>query len=200
MGKKVLVVVDISNIFYCVKKKFNDKIDYGKLLDEVVRDNESLHRAIAYGAQIDNDAANFVNFLNQVGFETKYKEPKVVSRIPDPRDPTRMKEIRKADWDVGMTMDVVKILDQVDVVVFCTADGDMAPCVEYVQSRGKEARVLGCTLSYELKAVCHNCQEIQPHLLMGSRLETSDEPPKATESVELRDSVAGDAAPSTPKE
>jgi uncharacterized LabA/DUF88 family protein len=190
--KKILLIVDLSNIFYCVRKKFNNKVNYTKLKNTIPREGEVIHRAIAYGAQMDNGASEFISFMTSIGFETKYKEPKILSRYVDART-NQEREIRRADWDVGMAMDVVKILDQVDVVVFCTADSDMAPCIEYVQFRGKEARVLACAISFELWKCCPNCREIHPDILQ-------DESPEATNEVELHNSVSGDAAPAPTQE
>lgn len=157
MPKRVLVLADVSNLYYCVGKRFNGgKLNYQKLLRAAIGDNE-LYRAIAYGAEIEDEAANFKAALRSFGYEPKYKQPRVY--------PIQGREFRKADWDVGIAMDVVKMLDNVDIVVYCSADGDLAPSLEYVQFRGKQTHVLACGISRDLKDVCNKWTEIVEELL-----------------------------------
>ena len=44
---------------------------------------------------------------------------------------------KKADWDVGLAVDVIRMLDMLDVVVIASGDGDFMPLVAYCQSRGR---------------------------------------------------------------
>jgi uncharacterized LabA/DUF88 family protein len=156
--KRVLIVADISNLYYCVGRRFNSrKLDYKKLMKEAVGDNE-LYRAIAYGAEMGNEALHFKAALRNCGFEIKYKSP---SSFPGENN----KEIRKADWDVGMAMDVVTMLDNVDIVVYATADGDLAPNLEYVRFKGKQTFVLACGISRDLKTIADNFREITEDML-----------------------------------
>lgn len=179
--KRVLVVADVSNLYFCVQKKFGGKLDYKLFLEHAVGPNQ-LHRAIAYGAERDNEAFYFKQALSDAGFELRYKRP---LEFPT-ADPKRV--MRKADWDVGITVDVIKILDTVDIVVFGTADGDMAEALRYVQERGREAHVLGCNISRDLKDIASRYREIDSTMLEPKR--------ETTEQVVVRsdstcDSVGG---------
>jgi len=40
---------------------------------------------------------------------------------------------KKADWDVGIAMDAVKLAPHLDAIVIASGDGDFIPMVEYVQ-------------------------------------------------------------------
>lgn len=157
--KRILFVADISNLYYTVAKRFGGKkLDYRFLLNKIVGDSLAI-RAIAYGAEIKNEASAFKEFLRSIGFEIKYKSPsEFKTDIPGLLD-------RKADWDVGIAMDVVSMVDSVDIVVFGTADGDMAPCLEYVKSKGKLAFVIGSGISRHLKEVATDFIEITPEYL-----------------------------------
>ena len=44
---------------------------------------------------------------------------------------------KKGDWDVGLTIDVVRMLDMLDVVVLISGDGDYIPLVHFAQARGR---------------------------------------------------------------
>jgi uncharacterized LabA/DUF88 family protein len=150
--KKVLLVTDVNNLYFCVRKKFNDRrLDYRKLLEGACNKNEELYRAIAYGILTSDNLDKFIGMLRAVGFETRYKND-------DPRRPM--------SCDVDMAMDVVQMLDSVDIVVFATSDADLEPCVNYVKSKGKEARAIASNVSRELRAAANHCREIPESWLL----------------------------------
>lgn len=156
--RKALLIVDVSNLYYCVRKQYGDsqRLDYELLIDRLTQEVR-ITRAIAYGADMNHAASGFKAVLHRLGFETKYKQPKVYPSA------TLGKETRKADWDVGMAMDVVRLAKDYDIVIFGTADGDLAPCVDYIREQypDKECWVMACGISRELKAACHQWREIQ---------------------------------------
>jgi uncharacterized LabA/DUF88 family protein len=156
--KRILLVADISNLYYCIGRRFNGrKLDYKKLMEKAVGANE-LYRAIAYGAEMHDEAVHFKAALRNCGFEPKYKIPNSYKTLD--------KEIKhKADWDVGMAMDVVTMLDNVDIVVYATADGDLAPNLEYVKFKGKQSLVLACGISKDLKSIADRYIEITEDML-----------------------------------
>lgn len=156
--KKLLIIADISNLYYTVGKYLNGKIDYKKFLDFIGQDYE-LYRMIGYGAELEGQADYFKNALRNLGFELKYKAPKEYHSAENGTQ-------RKADWDVGMAMDIVKILDSVDVVALCTSDGDLAPVIEYIHSKGKVAVVYGCRISRDLRAIANQFHELTEDLLL----------------------------------
>lgn len=41
---------------------------------------------------------------------------------------------KKADWDVGITVDAIKLADKLDAIVLVTGDGDFLPLVNYLQN------------------------------------------------------------------
>ena len=61
--------------------------------------------------------------------------------------------MKKADWDVGMSVDGIKMLATLDVIVIISGDGDFAPLVEYLKNQGRqvEAIAFGRSASSELK-------------------------------------------------
>ncbi len=157
--KKVGVFADVSNLWFCINKKFDkNRLNYAAFLEYAIRDGE-LYRAYAYGAQMEKEASPFLNRLVDLGFTTKYKRPKVFR--------SEGQEVRKADWDVGLAMDVVRLLPRIDVCVIGTGDGDLTPLVEYVQKSGVLVHIIGCNISYELKEVADICTEIDESLLEG---------------------------------
>lgn len=195
--KKVGVFVDVSNLYYTIMSKFNDRLNYSKYLDIAIG-KDTLYRAYAYGAQMGTEAQGFIDTLKTLGYIPKYKKPKeydnpdfrinieVIEELikdqvgkyhPDHhqemmdsfeaiRKVIRGKQsIRKADWDVGIAMDIVRIADRLDVVVIGTADGDLAPVVRWAQDKGCECMIFACTISRELRETADKVIEIDESLL-----------------------------------
>lgn len=156
--RKILAVIDASNMYLLSKKVFGGRLNYPKLVDSI-GEHGKIHRAIAYGAEMNGEATRFRDRLHEIGIETKYKDIKIFVDADG-------NQTRKADWDVGIAMDVVQMLDAVDIVVFVTGDGDMAPCLNYVKSRGRLAFVIGSCISYELKAVADWFLEIDESFML----------------------------------
>lgn len=173
--KKVLIIADVSNLYYSNRP---NKVDFEKVYHWCQGYGE-IYRAIAYGAAMGAGADAFKSFLRHIGFEPKYKEPKI---FVDQENPG--KEYRKADWDVGMAMDIVRMLDNVDIVILCSADGDLAPCIEWIEFKGKQCIVLASGISFELKQTCYQWQE------MGE--DFNDETNNPTRDLAMRPGVPSD--------
>lgn len=135
-------------------------MDYRKFLKAAIRENET-YKAIAFGSDIkQNSAIHFKNALKHMGFDLRFKVPKVYKSKKEPG-----REMRKADWDVGIAMEIVRLLEEFDVLVLGSADGDMVPCVEYILEHGKECRVLASGISKDLRDRVHSYVEITPEFL-----------------------------------
>jgi uncharacterized LabA/DUF88 family protein len=155
--KRIGIFADISNLYYCIGKKYkNRKLDYKKYYD-YVKDLGDIAYAIAYGAQINDEAKNFVYFLRHIGFQTKYKTPKTYN------NDTKIK--RKADWDVGITIDIVNFIERLDLIILGTADSDLVPAVKWAQDKGVKVVILACGISRDLKNCAHECIEVPESML-----------------------------------
>ncbi|MBU0546008.1 NYN domain-containing protein, partial [Patescibacteria group bacterium] len=58
-----------------------------------------------------------------------------------------------ADWDVGITVDAIRLSPSLDTIILVSGDGDYLPLVEYLQNQGKQVEVVafGETTSSRLK-------------------------------------------------
>ena len=152
---KIGIFVDLSNIYYCVKSKYNSKVSYRKLWD-FVSDLGEIKYACAYGSQIGDEAERFIKKLRRYGYQVRFKQPK------------EMGGRRKADWDVGIAIDVLAKIDQYDydTVVLVTADGDMQYLIWELKRYVKNIIVMGTGISYELKNIDDvTCIELPESLL-----------------------------------
>lgn len=151
--------MDVSNLYYTIQKKYSHKLNYRAYYD-FVKDLGEIQQAIAYGAQMNDEAKGFITCLRDIGFIPKYKEPKEF------HDGTI-----KANWDVGITVDIIQMIDKLDMVVLGSADGDFASLIEHIQGRGVVTVVLACNISHELHNTGAQCIEIPESLLEKKRHE-----------------------------
>lgn len=158
MSRKIAILIDVSNLYYCIKKKFNGKkLNYQKYYDYIAGFGK-VTEALAYGAQNNDEAEVFIGRLKEIGFTPVYKKPKIYY------DKNGNKK-SKADWDVAMAVKLLKLVNQVDLVVLGTADGDLAPAVSEAMSRGLHVIVMACIISRDLRDAATKDVEIPESLL-----------------------------------
>ncbi len=119
--EKAAIFVDIQNIYYTVKEKYNCHFNYNFFWEEVTNDRK-LIKAIAYAIDKGDDKQiHFQNILQKIGFAIKLK-PFI----------QRKDGSAKGDWDVGITVDMLEYAKQVDTVVLASGDGDYMSVVEKI--------------------------------------------------------------------
>ncbi|MDG5775883.1 NYN domain-containing protein [Haloarculaceae archaeon H-GB2-1] len=130
-GQRVAVLADAQNLYHTARSLYTRNIDYAALLDECVRDRQ-LSRAIAYVIKANApDEETFFDALEDIGFETRIKEIKTFGDGS-----------KKADWDVGMSLDAVSLASHVDTIVLCTGDGDFSRLCRHLQHEGVRVEVM----------------------------------------------------------
>ena len=163
------VFIDVSNFYHCVSKRFNGRrLSYEEYY-KFIQDLGEVVVATAYGAQQSDEAEEFISRLREIGFTPKYKKVKTYK--------DKGKTRKKADWDVGMAIDIVRMVnsDKLDRIILGTADGDLAPLVTWCRDEGVEVIILACKISGELRRSANNSIEIFEGLIepKGYRHETS---------------------------
>jgi uncharacterized LabA/DUF88 family protein len=140
-AQRVGVFIDTQNLYHSAKNFYQSNIDFGNLV-KIVVDNRNLVRAIAYVIKSDlsDKEIGFFEAMVSKGIELRIKELIV---MPGGE--------KKADWDVGIAIDAVRISKLLDVVVLATGDGDFIPLVEYLQNQGIQIEVAGFGRNTALK-------------------------------------------------
>jgi len=130
--QRVGVFIDVQNLYYSAKNLHGRKVNFGNIVKEAVA-GRKLIRAIAYVVRTESkDEQPFFEALYNLGIETREKDLQIFS--------TGMK---KADWDVGLTVDAIRLSSSLDAVILVSGDGDYLPLVEYLQkSSGKQVEVV----------------------------------------------------------
>lgn len=125
--QRVGVFIDAQNLYHSGKNLYHSKVNFGQIVKDAV-DGRKLVRALAYVISTESgEESAFFDALTKVGIETKVKGLQIFSS-----------GAKKADWDVGMAIDAVRLAPKLDAVILLTGDGDFVPLVEYLQMN------LGC--------------------------------------------------------
>ncbi|MDR4505794.1 MAG: NYN domain-containing protein [Candidatus Scalindua sp.] len=136
------IFVDVQNMFYSAKSLHQSKIDYSKLLLEIV-DNRYLIRAIAYAVhKPDVDQSSFTDALERLGYEIKTKELRL-----------RPDGTAKGDWDMGIAIDSIAIAPKLDTIVLVSGDGDFVPLVEMLKAQGCRVEVVSFRRSTAIELI-----------------------------------------------
>lgn len=130
-AQRVGVFIDAANMYHSAKNLHNARVNFKNLLEDAVGGRQ-LVRAIAYVVKTKTgEEKPFFDALAAIGIELKEKE---------------LQEFfggaKKADWDVGLSVDAIRISDLLDTVVIVSGDGDFCPLLEFLRNRGRQVEVM----------------------------------------------------------
>jgi uncharacterized LabA/DUF88 family protein len=133
MKKKVIILVDVQNVYYTSRQAFGRNFDYNVFWAKATSEREVV-KAFAYTTDRgDKKQREFQNILRAIGFEVKLK-PYI----------QRSDGSSKGDWDVGITIDAMQYAADADDVVLVSGDGDFDLLVDKLRvDMGKHVDVYG---------------------------------------------------------
>jgi uncharacterized LabA/DUF88 family protein len=157
---RVAVFVDVQNVYYTVKQIYGCHFDYRAFWDQVTEGREVV-RAFAYAIdRKDQKQIRFQQILESIGFEVKLK-PFI----------QRSDGSAKGDWDVGITLDMIELANEVDVAVLASGDGDFDLAVRKLRdAHGVEVEVYGARklTAATLIQAATRFVPIEQHLLLSN--------------------------------
>jgi uncharacterized LabA/DUF88 family protein len=143
--QRVGVFIDAQNLYHSAKNLYQSKVNFGKIVEDALAGRKMV-RAIAYVISTEaGDEKAFFEALQYSGIEAKTKDLQVFAG-----------GAKKADWDVGLAIDAVKLAPKLDAIVLISGDGDFAPLVEYLQvNQGCQVEIVsfGKSTSAKLREV-----------------------------------------------
>jgi uncharacterized LabA/DUF88 family protein len=120
--QRVGIFIDAQNLYHSAKNLYGARVNFGQVVKDVSA-GRSLIRAMAYVITTESgDEKNFFEALEKMGIEVRTKDLQIFAG-----------GAKKADWDVGLAVDAIKLAPKVDVVVIVSGDGDFIPLVEYLK-------------------------------------------------------------------
>jgi uncharacterized LabA/DUF88 family protein len=143
-NQRVGIFVDVQNLYHSAKNLHHARVNYAELIKHLVGGRQ-LIRALAYvikseGVEPQRPAnsrsiaqpekengsssseAGFFEALEKAGLELRMKDLQIFAG-----------GMKKADWDVGMAVDAIRMSPFLDVVILVTGDGDFIPLVDYLK-------------------------------------------------------------------
>jgi uncharacterized LabA/DUF88 family protein len=129
--QRVGVFIDTQNVYHSARNLYQARVNFSAVLKDAVA-GRKLVRAVAYVITTEaGDEKNFFEALEKMGIETKTKDLQIFAG-----------GAKKADWDVGLAVDAIKMAPRLDCVVIVSGDGDFVPLVEYLQTMGVQVEVV----------------------------------------------------------
>jgi uncharacterized LabA/DUF88 family protein len=131
IGQRVAVSIDVQNLYYSAKNLYQARVNFKEILKTAVS-QRSLIRAFAYVVRTKTgEEKPFFEALTKLGIETRVRD---------------LQEfyggLKKANWDVGIVIDAVRISPSVDTIVIVSGDGDFVSLIEYLKNQGKRVEVM----------------------------------------------------------
>ena len=140
IGQRVAVLIDVQNLYHSAKNLYQSRVNFHEILKSAVS-GRNLIRAFAYVVRTKTgEEKPFFEALTKLGIETRVRD---------------LQEfyggMKKADWDVGITVDAIRISPDVDTIVLGSGDGDFLQLVDFLKNQGKRVEVIAFDRSASLK-------------------------------------------------
>lgn len=166
-SQRVGVFIDTQNLYHSARNLYGAKVNFGAILADAVA-GRNLVRAIAYLITTEGgEERSFFEALEKLGIETKTKDLQIF-----------FGGAMKADWDVGIAVDAIKLAPKLDAIVLVSGDGDYIPLVEYLKATTQvELVAFGKSCSSKLKEVVDDFIDLgadpKRYLLGGTKTNTT---------------------------
>lgn len=129
--QRVAILIDTQNLYHSAKNLYRAKVNFGAVVKTALG-GRKLIRALSYVVNTEGgEEGAFFEALEKLGIEIKTKDLQIFYG-----------GAKKADWDVGLAIDAIKLAHKVDAIVIASGDGDFVPLVEYIKSQGCQVEVI----------------------------------------------------------
>ncbi len=120
--QRVGIFIDAQNLYHSAKNLYHARVNFGAIVKDALA-GRVLIRALAYVITTESgEEKGFFEALEKMGIETKTKNLQIFAG-----------GAKKADWDVGLAVDAIKMAPKLDTVIIVSGDGDFIPLVEYLK-------------------------------------------------------------------
>ena len=160
-GQRVGIFIDTQNLYHSARNLYGARVNFANVMKNAVA-GRNLIRAQAYLVTTESgEEKAFLDALGKIGIEIKTKDLQVFQS-----------GAKKADWDVGLAVDAIKLAPKLDAVIICSGDGDFVPLVEYLKENmgcQVEAVAFGKSTSTKLREAADDfmdlCEDPKKYLI-----------------------------------
>lgn len=140
--QRIAIFIDVQNMYYSARALYGNKVNFGEIV-KTAASGRKVVRAIAYAVKAEMpEEQSFFDALEKAGLEVKTKELQ-----------TFVDGHKKADWDVGIAVDVLKMAPKLDAVVLVSGDGDFQILMHHTKAEGCRAEVMSFGKSTSAKLI-----------------------------------------------
>lgn len=133
---RIAVFVDGANFFYLQKNCLRWWIDSKKLLDFITEKYGDIVDATYYvGVDSTKNQDDYLKFLMNIGFSIERKDLKTIIQ----EDGT---EKKKANLDIEIVLDMFNTIENYDMAVLVSGDGDFERPLKLLKARGRKFLVM----------------------------------------------------------
>jgi len=142
-AQRVGIFIDTQNLYHSAKNLYHSKTNFGAIIKDAL-DGRVLVRAIAYVATTEGgEEKAFFDALSKVGIETRTKPLQIFAG-----------GAKKANWDIDLAMDAVRLASKLDTVIIVSGDGDFVSLIEYLRNtHGTQVEVVSFGKSSSSKLI-----------------------------------------------
>lgn len=163
LDQRVAVFIDTQNLYHSAKSNYRANVNYHQLMEKAINGRKFI-RAFAYVIKSEeNTEEKFFEAIEEIGIEIRVKDLQIFHT-----------GAKKADWDVGIAVDMIRLTEKVDVVVLASGDGDFLEVVRYCQSRGVRVEVMAFEKTTNAKLMAEvdhfvDLGDSKSHFLIGGK-------------------------------
>ena len=144
--QRVGIFIDIQNLYHSAKNLYGARVNFAELVKKLVKERKQV-RTLAYVVRSDPSTGEeaFFDALEKSGIELRSKDIQIFAS-----------GAKKADWDVGIAVDAIRMAGMFDIIIIVSGDGDFVPLVKYLQwglGKGVEVAAFGKTTNAALREV-----------------------------------------------
>ena len=140
--QRIGIFIDVQNLYYSARALYGTKVNFGEIVRTATA-GRKLVRAIAYAVKAEMpEEQSFFDALEKAGLEVKTKDLQTFSSGQ-----------KKADWDVGIAVDILNMAPKLDAVILCSGDGDFQILMHQAKTEGCRAEVISFGRSTSAKLI-----------------------------------------------
>jgi len=159
---RIGIFIDTADLYHRSLRTLEGKISYSDLMERI-REMGEVKVAIAYGMRTETDSNKFTYCLYALGFKTLFKKPHITT--------IGSKVFKQCDWNVQIAIDVLKSLEEVDIIIIGSTSGALIPLLRRLIELGwkDKVKVLGINASDVIKKIVgvDNVIELDDNFIEG---------------------------------
>lgn len=154
LAQRVGIFIDVQNLYHSAKNLYHGRVNYNVLIEHLLQGRD-LIRSIAYVVKSETAVGevSFFDALEKAGLQLRVKDLQIYPG-----------GLKKADWDIGMAVDAIRMSNFLDAIILVTGDGDFLPLVDYLKwgvGRFVEVAAFKRTASAKLQEATDNFIDIE---------------------------------------